>query len=283
MKGKLVAISGANTGIGFYTAKALLEKGAEVVMFCRNLDKAEAAKEKLIGKTGNEKIKIIQADMASFDSIEKACEIFLSEYDKLDVLINNAGIMSTRFEKTEDGLEKIMAVNHYAYYLMCHYLLPALKKADNARIVNVASRAHEGVEMDLTLLHEKSHFNFRKQYKLSKLANVLFTYKLADLLKDTEITVNCLDPGLVKTEIGKKAGSKLMTWAWALFTLRGISPEKGAETSVYLSSNNEVENISGKYFEECMICESSELTHDKKLQNALWEKTEIDTGKIFPS
>ncbi|MEX2588574.1 MAG: SDR family oxidoreductase [Chitinophagales bacterium] len=279
MKGKVVAITGANAGIGFYTAKALLEKGAAIVMFCRNLEKAENAKQKLITDTGNDKVKTIQADMASFASIEKACKTFLSEYDKLDVLVNNAGVMRTQFALSEDGIEQTLAINHYAYFLMCYYLMPALKKAENARIVNVASRAHEGVEMDVDSLNEKSHFNFRKQYKLSKLANVLFTYKLAELLKDSSITVNCLDPGLVKTDLGKKAGSKLIAWAWSLFTLTGISPEKGAKTSVYLASSEEVENTTGKYFEECQACESSELTYDKQLQDALWEKTTRDTGK----
>lgn len=278
MKDKLIAISGANDGIGFASAEALLEKGASLVFFCRNLEKAEAAKKQLLNKNPSYNIEIIQADMASFASIKNACAQFLKQHDKLDVLLNNAGVMRTKFELTEDGFEHTMAVNHFAYFLMTYHLFPALRNAESARIVNVASEAHYDVELDLDKINTKGHFNFRKQYKCSKLANVFFTRKLAQLLKAENISVNCLDPGLVKTRIGNKAGGKLLDWAWTIFTLRGISPKEGAKTSVYLASSPEVEGLSGVYFEECAVKEISKEAQDDKSMNALWEWTLENTG-----
>jgi retinol dehydrogenase 12 len=280
MRNKKVVISGANAGIGFATAKGLLEKGAHVIMFCRNLEKANAAKEELIATTGNQNIDIIQVDFESFASIEKACKTCVEQYDKIDVLVNNAGATYSDFKLTEDGVERTMAVNHFGYYLMAFYLLPLLKKAENARIVNVASKAHYGVTIDFNTINTPEKYMVFKQYQYSKLANVLFTKYLAELLKPYNISVNCLHPGVVKTKIGNKSANWFHSMAWSLFAFFGLNPDKGAETSIFLASSKskEVINNTGKYFDKCRPYEGSDIARDKDLQKALWDWAEKISG-----
>jgi retinol dehydrogenase 12 len=281
MKGKTVIVSGANAGIGFATSKALLQKGASLVMFCRNLEKANEAKEQLISATGNQNVDIIQVDFESFESVEKACQIFLAQYEKLDVLVNNAGATYSDFMLTSDGIERTMQVNHFGYYLMVYYLLPALRKAGEARIVNVASRAHYGVTLDFDTINTADKYMVFKQYQYSKLANVLFTKYLAEMLLPVNIAVNCLHPGVVKTSIGNKSANWFHSMAWSLFAFFGLSPEKGAETSIYLASADDVKNITGKYFDKCVPYEGSDIARDKKLQQSLWDWTIKMSGKTI--
>jgi len=281
MKDKIVLISGANAGIGFASAKALLKKGAHVVMFCRNLQKAEDAKKELKSLTGNENIDVFQVDFESFESVERACNAFLAKYDKLDVLLNNAGATYSDFELTQEGLERTMAVNHFGYYLMAYYLLPALKNAENARIVNVASKAHYGVTINFQTINTSEKYMVFKQYQYSKLANVLFTKHLAEIVKPLNITVNCLHPGVVKTQIGNKSANWFHSFAWSMFAFFGLNPDKGAETSIYLASSEEVKNITGKYFDKCKPYEGSDVARDKNLQQVLWDWTEKMSGKKF--
>lgn len=270
MENKTVVISGANAGIGFATAKALLNNGAKVLMFCRNLEKAEAAKKELISITGNNKVDIFQVDFESFDSIERACKACMAKYDKIDVLINNAGATYSDFELTENGVERTMQVNHFGYYLMSYYLLPLLKNAENARIVNVASKAHYGVTIDLDTINKQEAYMVFKQYQYSKLANVLFTKKIAKLFKPLNITVNCLHPGVVSTKIGNKASNWFHSFVWSIFAFFGVNPDKGAETSIYLASSPEVADITGKYFDKCKPYEGSDVARDDKLIEQFW-------------
>lgn len=281
MQGKTVLISGANAGIGFASAKALLNKGAQVVMFCRNMQKAEEARKELVELTKNDQIDIFQVDFESFQSIEKACNALLAKYKTLDVLLNNAGATYSDFELTKDGIERTMAVNHFGYYLMAYYLLPALKNAENARIVNVASKAHYGVTLNFDTINKPEGYMVFKQYQYSKLANVLFTKKLAKLLEPHNITVNCLHPGVVKTQIGNKSANWFHSFAWSVFAFFGLNPDKGAETSVYLASSDEVKNTTGKYFDKCKPYDGSDVARDEKLRDELWAWTEKLSGKTF--
>lgn len=281
MKSKVIAISGANAGIGFATAKLLLNKGSTILMFCRDIQKAEIAKNKLIELTKNTKIEIFEVNFESFVSIENACKICLVKYPTIDVLINNAGIMNANFELTQNNIEKTIAVNHFGYYLMTHHLLPALKNASNSRIINVASRAHYGVRFNINTVNSKENFSFRSQYKLSKLANVMFTLKLADIVSDFNITVNCFDPGIVKTRIGNKSGSKFWSLLWSVFKLRAVDIYQGAQTSVYLASSNEVKEISAEYFEDCKPYPISELAKNKIDIDEFWTWSEKITQLKF--
>jgi NAD(P)-dependent dehydrogenase (short-subunit alcohol dehydrogenase family) len=273
-KSKIIAISGANTGIGFATAKLLLDNNATILMFCRDIQKAEIAKVELEKITKNHKIEIFEVNFESFTSIENACKKCLIKYPIIDVLINNAGIMSSNFELTQSNIEKTIAVNHFGYFLMAFYLLPALKNAKKSRIINVASRAHYGVKFDVNTINLKEKFSFRNQYKLSKLANVMFTIKLSKVLKQSNITVNCLDPGLVKTEIGSKLGSKFWSFIWRIFTFRAVDIYEGAKTSVFLALSDEVQEISGEYFENCNIYPISEEAKNEISIDEFWTWSE---------
>ncbi|MGB1248459.1 MAG: SDR family oxidoreductase [Chitinophagales bacterium] len=278
MKDKLVVISGANAGIGFATAKSLLQQGAKIAMFCRNVEKAEQAKKELIELTNNDAIEIFQVDMTSFPSIENACNQFKEKYDKLDVLVNNAGGTFSNFELTEHNLEKTMAVNHFGYFLMTYHLLPLLKKRENARIVSVSSKAHYRGKIDFETINKEEGYFVFSQYEHSKFANVLFTKYLARQLKDSGITVNCLHPGVVKTKIGNKSGKTFHGIAWSIFSFFGINADNGAKTSVYLASSTDVENVSGEYFDKCKQMKSSYSSYDTDLQEKLWKWSEELAG-----
>lgn len=273
---KHAIITGANAGIGFATAKALLKKGFKISMFCRSKEKAEKAKKELIVLTKNNDVDIFLVDFSSLSSIEKACNGFKSKYKSLDVLVNNAGATFANFELSEDGIEKTMAVNHFGYFATTYHLLPLL--SEGSRIVNVSSKAHYGGKINLdTINEEKGYFVF-KQYEISKLANVLFTKYLASKLADKGITVNCLHPGVVKTKIGNKAGSKFFGFVWSLFSSFGLSTDKGAATSIYLASSDEVKDINGMYFDKKKAYKGSDLSRDENLQAKFWSWSEEKSG-----
>lgn len=270
---KHAIVTGANAGIGFASTKALLEKGLKISMFCRDIEKAEAAKKELIDLTKNEQIDIFQVDFASLQSIEKACLAFKQKYTKLDVLLNNAGATFADFALTEDGIERTMAVNHFGYFAMTYHILPLLLN-NNARIVNVSSKAHYGGQIDFDKINSKEAYFVFKQYENSKLANVLFTKYLAEKLQDKGVTVNCLHPGVVKTKIGNKAGNKFFGFVWSLFSSFGLNIDKGAATSIYLASSPEVATTNGMYFDKCVGYKGSELSRNKALQEEFWQWSE---------
>lgn len=274
---KHAIITGANAGIGFATAKALLKKDFKISMFCRNMEKAEEAKKELIRWTKNDQIDIFQVDFSSLKSIETACNKFKESYQSLDVLLNNAGGTFGNFEKTEDGIEMTMAVNHFGYFAMTKHILPLLLR-NGGRIVNVSSKAHYGGKIDFdTINEEKGYFVF-KQYEISKLANVLFTKYLARKMEGKGVTVNCLHPGVVKTKIGNKAGNKFFGFVWSLFSAFGLDPDKGAETSIYLASSEEVKDINGMYFDKKRAYKGSDLSREETLQNSFWQWSEEKSG-----
>lgn len=275
---KHVIITGANAGIGFATAKGLLEKDFKVSMFCRNLEKANEARTELINLTKNDNIDIFQVDFSSLKSIENACSKFKEEYKNLDVLLNNAGATFAKFELSQDGVEQTMAVNHIGYFAMVYYLLPLLKNTPNSRIINVASKSHFGGSINFDTINNGKDYFIYKQYENSKLANVMFTKYLAEKLKDDKITVNCLHPGVVKTKIGNKAGNPIFGFIWSLFATFGINTDKGAETSIYLASNEDVAGISGMYFDKKKAYKGSELSRNELLQKQLWEWSEKISG-----
>lgn len=277
---KHAVITGANAGIGFATAKALLIKGYKISMFCRDLQKAEAAKTALIHLSNNDNIDIFQVDFASLKSIEQACTTFKEKYSKLDVLVNNAGATFADFALTEDGIERTMAVNHFGYFATSYHLLPLLIN-NNSRIVNVSSKAHYKGEINFDSINEAQSYSVFKQYGNSKLANVFFTKYLANQLKGKGVTVNCLHPGVVKTQIGNKAGNKFFGFIWSLFSAFGLSLDKGAETSIYLASSEEIQNTTGMYFDEKRAYKGSDLSRNEELQNALWKWSEAKSGLIW--
>jgi len=275
---KHAIISGANSGIGFATTKALLQKGFKISMFCRNIEKAESAKQELIALTQNDNIDIFQVDFASLKSIEKTCDEFKNKYQKLDVLLNNAGGTFAKYNLTEDGIEQTMAVNHFGYFAMTYHLFPLLDTTEKARIVNVSSKSHFNGKINLDTINKKEGYFIMKQYENSKLANVLFTKYLAEKLKDKGITVNCLHPGVVKTKIGNKAGNPIYGMFWSLFAAFGINTDEGAATSVYLASSDKVKDISGMYFDKKVAYQGAEISRDAQLQEQFWNWSEKISG-----
>lgn len=284
MKGRICLVTGANSGIGKVTAMELARKGARVVMVCRNITKGKRVQQKNIEKTGNGQIDLLIADLRSQASIRSMVEEFKSKYNQLHVLVNNAGTLQSKRTETEDGLETTFGVNHIGNFLLTTLLLDVLKASAPARIINVSSGVHKGATIDLDDLQtiNKRYKSFQV-YGMSKLANILFTYELHHRLRKkgiTNVTVNAVHPGFVRTNLGRDGGGFFLKFifAYLIRPLIAISPNKGAETSVYLASSPEVENISGKYFSKKQEQPSSEISYDRDLQKRLWEVSEELVG-----
>lgn len=274
MKDKICLITGANAGIGKTTALGLAKLGARIVIISRNKERGEKALKEIASESGNENIDLFTADLASFASIRKLAKEIRSRYDKLDVLINNAGIFVSELQYTEDKIEMQWGVNHLAPFLLTHLLMDTLKKAGSARIVNVSSRVHLRGTIHFNGLNLTSNYDGLRAYSQSKLANVLFTYELAARLEGTGVTANCLHPGGVKTHFVDKNASGFYKVGWILLKPFMISPTKGAETSVYLASSEEVKGVTGKYFDKCRPKRSSRRSYDKAVAKRLWEVSE---------
>ena len=275
MKDKTILITGGSSGIGLATAEALAAKGAEIIIAARSEEKLKEAVAYIKSTTGNTNVKYYVTDFSSQRSIRSLAEQVKRDYQKLDVLINNAGGVFPAFKLNEDGLEMTIGTNHFAYFLLTNLLLDLIKKSDYARIVNVASGSHYSGKIDFESFTKDKGYFILKAYAQSKLANVLFTAHLAEKLKDTQVTVNCLHPGFVKTEIGTKGTQWYSKFFWSLSSkIGGISVADGAKTSVYLASSDEVKGVSGKYFDKSKEKDPAPLSKDKKLQKELWRISE---------
>jgi len=248
LKGKNILITGANSGIGRVTATELARLGANIIMVCRNIEKAKAVQEDINALTGLNNVDLFIADLSSHHAIKQFSEGFYQKYDQLDVLINNAGAVFNKREENEDGIELTMATNHLGYFLTTHYMLPALKQAPNARIVNVASMAHRFVNFNYNNLNADKNYNFFKQYSISKLCNILFNKQLTSLLRNTSnITSNCLHPGNIASNFGRNS-TPVFNFLIQQFSFMLTTPDKGAKTSIYLASSPLVQNKSGLYW-----------------------------------
>jgi NAD(P)-dependent dehydrogenase (short-subunit alcohol dehydrogenase family) len=277
MENKLCIVTGANSGIGFETTKALSKKGAYLVMVCRNEDKAEAARQKIINETGNRGIDIVICDFSIQSEIHSAADEIKSNYDKIDVLINNHGFLASERNETVDGLEETFAVNHIGYFLFTNLLLDHLKAADSARIINVASGAHCVGEFEPENIQLETGFKPYKAYGNSKLFNILFTKELAGRLTDSTVTANSLHPGVVASNFGQ-SGSWLMSILYTMGKPFMRSNKKGAETSIYLASSDEVKNVSGAYFKNKKVAPPSTTARDAEAAKTLWKISEEMCG-----
>jgi NAD(P)-dependent dehydrogenase (short-subunit alcohol dehydrogenase family) len=213
-------------------------------------------------------------DFSSQSSIRQFADEFKDQHQRLDVLVNNAGVVLRVRSMTEDGLESTFAINHLGYFLLTNLLLDVLKKSAPSRIVSVASTAHKFGKLDIKGWPTGRDFSAFGAYANSKLANVLFTYELARRLNGTGVTANCLHPGGVGTNLFRG----LPKFVQALIKLVTISPERGARTSIYLASSPEVEGVSGKYFARSRQQESSEASRNEEAGRMLWELSEELTG-----
>ncbi len=275
MEKKICLITGANAGIGRATALGLAELGATLILACRNKKEGEETIKELSEISQTNKHKLLLVNLQDFNSIRKCVDEFKVHFKKLDVLINNAGAFFTELDFTNNNIERQFAVNHLAPFLLTHLLIDSLLKSESGRIINLSSSSHYWGKIYFDDLYfENNKYKGLRVYEQSKLANVLFTYRLAILLKKTGITVNCVDPGGVNTHIGNKNSSGMYKFLWNLKKPLLISPKKGASTSIYLASSNKVSCITGKYFFKCNPKKSSKRSYNKSLSKRLWHLSE---------
>jgi NAD(P)-dependent dehydrogenase (short-subunit alcohol dehydrogenase family) len=277
LKGKRMMVTGATSGIGEVTALELARQGAEVIVVSRNEDRCLNTVEKIKRETQIPEVSYLVADLSSQEEIRSLVDGFQSQYDTLDVLVNNAGAFFWERRESVDGIEMTFALNHLNYFLLTNLLLDTLKASAPARIINVSSDAHRGQEMDFEDLQGEEGYQHFKAYRQSKLANVLFTYELDRRLAGTGVTVNAVHPGFVSTNFARQ-GSSLVRFLMPVLHLFALSPEKGAETSIYLASSPEVAGVSGKYFTKKEPVSSSPASYDQEAAKRLWDISAEMTG-----
>ena len=267
MKGKIAVVTGANSGMGKATAAALADRGARVIMLCRDEERGKAALKELAQKKERE-LELILCDLGDYDSIRSFARQVKEKYPRIDILVNNAGFISLDRQFTKEGIERQFGINHLGHFLLTMLLLKNM--GEGSRIVNVASGAHKVGRIHFRDINLSKNFNVVTAYAQSKLANVLFTRYLAEKLMKRGITVNCCHPGAVATNIGidRKTGfGKTVTGMLKPFFR---TPEEGARTAVFLATDESVEGITGGYFYNCEIAKSSKMSKDMKLAKQLF-------------
>lgn len=273
LTGRVILVTGATGGIGLITADTLAQQGAQVVLVSRSAQKCAAVAEQIRQKSGKQNVDYIAGDLSTMAQVQQVASQFLARYDRLDVLVNNAGAVYADRQRSADGYEMTMALNHLNYFYLTQLLQELLLKSAPSRIVNVSSDAHRAGKMNFDDLMSEKRYSSFGVYSMSKLANVLFTYELARRLEDSGVTANALHPGFVATNFGRSNGG-----IWSPL-MRGIqvfalSPEKGAETNIYLAGSPAVEGVTGKYFTKQKAVKSSDATYDEAAQRRLWEMSE---------
>lgn len=274
MQDKTILITGGNAGIGRATAEALAEKGATVVLACRNLEKGQIAQDQIRKNTGNEQVDLLHLDLADLENVRDAAETFQKRYDRLDVLVNNAGIFTSDLQRTAQSFEKQFGVNHLGHFLLTQLLLEPLRKASAPRVVNVSSNAHYQGKIDWDSLQgDIRDYSSWSAYAQSKLANVLFTREFARRYPD--VVSNALHPGVIATEFGNKETPWYLSLIWSVMKLGMRSPAKGAKTSIYLAAAPEAGNFTGEYLNDKQeVRKGSPLSRDMSLAERLWAYSE---------
>jgi len=273
-KGKVCLITGATSGIGKVTATALAAQGAEVIITGRDQEKAEATLWQIKSETGNETVHYLLADFSDLEQVRKLASSYKERYRRLDVLINNAGTFINFRKGTSYGVEMTFLVNHLAPFLLTNLLLGTIQDSQYARIINVSSDAHQYGTIDFEDLGFKRGYVGMKAYARSKMANILFTYELVRRLPGGEVTVNALHPGHVATDIWRTNFSFVGPALKRIMGLFALTPEEGADNSIYLASSPDVANVTGKYFIKREPAQSSSLSYDKEIAKRLWEVSE---------
>ena len=279
LTGKACLVTGGSAGIGLATACRLACMGAAVTILGRDRMRGEAAAAKIGKAAGRDAAVFVPVDLSDFSQVRSFAAKLLSRLPRLDILVANAGALMGARQVSVDGIEMTFALNHLSPFLLVHQLLPALRAAAPARVVVVASEAHRGATLDFDDLQAELRYDRWRQYKRSKLANIMFTYQLARRLPDRAhgVTVNALHPGFVATDIGVRHGFVPRLF-WSLGKLAAVSPERGAATSIYLASAEEVAGTTGQYFVDCKPARSSAASYDEEASQRLWDISANLTG-----
>ncbi|MBE2197131.1 MAG: SDR family oxidoreductase [Anaerolinea sp.] len=277
LQDKICLVTGANAGIGKETALALAQMGAVVVMVARSPERGMAALDEVRRRSGSQRVELLSADLSSQASIRQLAADFSAKYDRLHVLVNNAGAVFMQRQESVDGQEMTFALNHLGYFLFTNLLLDVLKASAPARIINVSSGAHQGGRINFNDLQLQQSYSGFGAYSTSKLANVLFTYELARRLDGSGVTANCLHPGFVRSEFAKNNG-RLARLSMLLLRPLTISPAQGAETSIYLASSPDVTDVTGRYFVKKKAVKSSAASYDTAVARQLWDASATLTG-----
>jgi NAD(P)-dependent dehydrogenase (short-subunit alcohol dehydrogenase family) len=262
-------VTGGTDGIGKAPAVGLARMSATVIITGRNAQKADRVVEEIRATTGYPNVSALIADFAALDQVRKLAETVRARYDRLDVLVNNAGLVTRTRQESQDGYELMFAVNHLAPFLLTTLLLDLLKAGAPARVVNVSSFGYKRGAIHFDDLQFEQHFDHRQAYYQTRLGSVLFTLALARRLEGTGVTANVLHPGIVKTNLSHNyMGNPVFRFFEQLIA---ISPEQGAQTSLYLAAAPEVEHVTGSYFEKQQRKPLSETASDRELQERLWQ------------
>src|SRR5262245_4597928 len=277
LSGKSCLVTGATAGIGEVTARRLAGMGAAVTIVGRNVERAAVSAARIKAATGAT-VEILVADLSSQADIRRLANEFLARHSRLDVLVNNAGAVFNRRLESVDGIEMTWALNYLSYFLLTNLLLGALHAAAPSRIVNVASDEHSGAQINFDDPQLKRGYSGRRAYGQSKMADILFTVELARRLDGTAVTANALHPGFVASNFGKNNGGLFAILLGLAQRVAAISPESGAETSIYLASSPEVAGVSGQYFDKCRAVAPSAEAQDRTAAARLWQLSEALVG-----
>ncbi|KIL50996.1 SDR family oxidoreductase [Jeotgalibacillus campisalis] len=275
---KIALVTGANSGMGLATTVELARQGMHVVMLCRNTRRGKVAWISAKEQSRSQEITLMQGDLGSLESIREFAEAFKEKFDHLDVLVNNAGVVSLKRELTEDGFESQLGINHLGHFLLTNLLLEHLKKAEAARIVIVSSGAHKWGKMDFDDPHFEKGYNVAKGYGRSKLANILFTKALAKRLEGTNVTVNAVHPGAVATNLGVDRKTEFGRTVTRVLKPFFQTAEEGAKTALYLAVSDEVAGKTGRYYYKMKEMDVSEEANNEWLAEELWGWSEERVG-----
>lgn len=274
MKGRVCIVTGANAGIGRVTALELARLGATVVLVCRSQERGAQALAEIRQLSNNQDVHLLLADLSSIADTIALAGRFRTQFDRLDILVNNAGAYFTRRLTSADNLEMTFALNHMGYFVLTTMLLDILKTSGPARIINVSSDAHRGAKLDFDDLQAKKQYSAFRTYGRSKLANVLFTYELARRLENQSVTVNALHPGFVASNFATNNGGLARLFYRWIVPLIALTPEKGAETAIFLASSPVVEGVTGQYFYQKNAVRSSPDSYDETAARRLWAESQ---------
>lgn len=270
MKNKVCLITGANSGIGYVSTLEIAKRGATIAMVCRDAQRAEKARQEIVKQTNNDKIEIFLCEFGEQSQIHSLANNLKARYERIDVLLNNAGLIGNDREVTAEGLERTFAVNHLGYFMLTNLLKEPLLKSPEGRIINVSSEMHRLSKLNLADLQLEKGYTSIKAYALSKLCNILFTRELAKRLKGTDLVTNCLHPGAVATNFANSANG-FLKFLFKFSKPMFLSPEQGARTMLYLATEDEAAQYNGAYFDKQKVKNPSLDAQDDTKATALWE------------